>query len=101
MKHQSITTLPPSPEIERRTRMIKYTVAMSIRVLCIVAMLFVEGWWLAVFAVGAIFLPYFAVVLANVKHQDGRQTVLRPGTVMPLPRTGPAAEAQGEEGGKA
>jgi hypothetical protein len=47
--------------------MLKYTVAMTIRVLCIVAALFVEGWlmWLA-FA-GAIFLPYFAVVLANAQ----------------------------------
>ena len=41
MKQQSITTLPPSPEAERRSRMIKYTITMSIRVLCIFAMLFV------------------------------------------------------------
>ncbi len=47
--------------------MLKYTLAMSIRVVCIVVAIFVEGWlmWLA-FA-GAIFLPYFAVVLANAQ----------------------------------
>jgi hypothetical protein len=47
--------------------MLKYTIAMTIRVLCIAAAMFVEGWlmWLA-FA-GAIFLPYFAVVLANAQ----------------------------------
>jgi hypothetical protein len=47
--------------------MLKYTVAMTIRVICIVVAIFVEGWlmWLA-FA-GAIFLPYFAVVLANAQ----------------------------------
>ena len=47
--------------------MIKYTIAMTIRVVCIVVAIFVEGWlmWLA-FA-GAIFLPYFAVVLANAQ----------------------------------
>jgi hypothetical protein len=47
--------------------MLKYTVAMTIRVICIVVAFFVEGWlmWLA-FA-GAIFLPYFAVVLANAQ----------------------------------
>jgi hypothetical protein len=47
--------------------MLKYTLAMTIRVVCIVAAMFVEGWlmWLA-FA-GAIFLPYFAVVLANAQ----------------------------------
>ena len=69
-KAQSITSLGQSPEVERRSRMIKYTVAMTIRVVCIVAALFVQGWlmWLA-FA-GAILLPYFAVVLANA--QDSR-----------------------------
>jgi hypothetical protein len=47
--------------------MLKYTLAMTIRVVCIVVAIFVEGWlmWLA-FA-GAIFLPYFAVVLANAQ----------------------------------
>jgi hypothetical protein len=47
--------------------MLKYTIAMTIRVICIVGAMFVEGWlmWLA-FA-GAIFLPYFAVVLANAQ----------------------------------
>ena len=66
-KAQLITTVSESPEAERRNRMLKYTVAMTIRVICIVAAIFVEGWlmWLA-FA-GAIFLPYFAVVIANAQ----------------------------------
>jgi hypothetical protein len=84
MKQQSITTLPPSPEAERRARMIKYTIAMSIRVLCIFAMLFAEGWWLAVFAAGAVFLPYVAVVLANVSTSNADSEVLRPGGLVPL-----------------
>ena len=64
---QSITTVSESPEDERKSRMLKYTIAMTIRVVCIVVAIFVEGWlmWLA-FA-GAIFLPYFAVVLANAQ----------------------------------
>lgn len=62
--------------------MVKYTVAMSIRVLCIIALLFARGWWLAVFAAGAIFLPYVAVVLANVKSNPNKQRVLRPGTIV-------------------
>jgi CHASE2 domain-containing sensor protein len=66
-KAQSITALGVSPELERKKRMIKYTIAMSIRVVCIVAAMFLQGWlmWLA-FA-GAILLPYFAVVLANAQ----------------------------------
>jgi hypothetical protein len=63
---QSVTSLPPSPEDERRSRMIKYLVTMSIRIVCLVLMLFVQGWWLAICAAGAILLPYFAVVLGNV-----------------------------------
>ena len=84
MKQQSITTLPPSPEAERRSRMIKYTIAMSIRVACIFCMLFAQGWWLAVFAAGAVFLPYVAVVLANVSGPTRNQTVLRPGGIVPV-----------------
>lgn len=66
-KAQSITTVSESPDDERKSRMLKYTIAMTIRVVCIVVAIFVEGWlmWLA-FA-GAIFLPYFAVVLANAQ----------------------------------
>lgn len=86
MKQQhTVTTLPPSPEAERRARMIKYTIAMSIRVLCIFLMLFAQGWWLVVCAAGAIFLPYIAVVLANVG--GGEQGVVeRPGGLVPVAR---------------
>ncbi|TAJ46132.1 MAG: DUF3099 domain-containing protein [Herbiconiux sp.] len=63
---QSVTSIPRSPEDERRSRMTKYLVTMGIRIVCLVLMLFVQGWWLAVCAAGAILLPYFAVVLGNV-----------------------------------
>jgi hypothetical protein len=64
-KPQSLTSLDQSPEAERKSRMIKYTVAMTIRVICIVLAMLVQGWLMWVFFAGAIFLPYFAVVLAN------------------------------------
>jgi hypothetical protein len=89
MKHQplqSITSLPPSPEEERRARMIKYTIMMGIRVACIVALLFVQGWWILVFAAGAVFLPYFAVVVANVTTNRPQPQVERPGGIVPLGR---------------
>lgn len=89
MKQQSITSLPLSPEAERRSRMVKYSVAMGIRVVCIVLMLFVHGWWLLVCAVGAIVLPYIAVVIANV-HADPRGAqVLRPGAIEVFKRDQP------------
>ncbi|MEC5149649.1 DUF3099 domain-containing protein [Cryobacterium sp. GrIS_2_6] len=81
MKQQSITSLPPSPEAERRARMIKYSVTMGIRMVCIILMLFVHGWWLLVCAAGAILLPYFAVIVANVHGNGAGTAVLRPGAV--------------------
>lgn len=65
VKAHSITSIPLSPADERRSRMIKYSISMAVRMVCIVAMLFVSGWWLLLCAAGAIFLPYFAVILAN------------------------------------
>lgn len=85
MKQPSITSLPPSPDEERRGRMLKYTIAMSIRVVCLVLMLFAEGWWLFVFAAGAICLPYVAVVLANVGAPRSDTTMLRPDGVVAIP----------------
>jgi hypothetical protein len=80
----SITSLPLSPDEERRHRMIKYSVAMSIRVVCLIVAVLVPGWWAAVPLVGAIFLPYFAVVIANVSVEQGRVDVQRPGSIVPV-----------------
>lgn len=72
--------------------MIKYSIAMSIRVVCLVLMLFVHGWWLALCVAGAIILPYIAVVLANVGTTAKGPEVLRPGALVPLrdPESRPA-----------
>ncbi len=82
---QSVTTLQRSPTDERRVRFIKYTVAMTIRVVCIVLMVFVEGWWLLVCAAGAVFLPYFAVIIANAVRIERVPEVVRPGPLMLSP----------------
>lgn len=64
-KRQSATSLEASPDEERRSRLVKYTVAMSIRMVCIVLGVFTQGWLMWVFFALAIFLPYFAVIIAN------------------------------------
>jgi hypothetical protein len=67
-KAQSVTSLEVSPEEERRNRFIKYTVAMIIRVVCVVLAVIVPlGWLTLLFAAGAVLLPYFAVVIANAQ----------------------------------
>lgn len=45
--------------------MIKYGVAMGIRMVCLVLVFVVDGWWKIVPILGAVFIPWFAVILAN------------------------------------
>jgi predicted tellurium resistance membrane protein TerC len=45
--------------------MIRYSIAMTVRVICLIVGMFVQGWLMWVCFAGAIFLPYFAVILAN------------------------------------
>jgi len=62
---QSVTNLEVSPEVERRSRMIRYSIAMSVRMVCIVLAILVQGWLMWVCFALAIVLPYWAVVIAN------------------------------------
>ena len=54
--------------------MIKYTVAMSVRMVCIVLGVFSQGWLMWVFFALALFLTYFAVIIANAQGPDPKQT---------------------------
>lgn len=87
-KPAAITEIPLSPERERRARMIRYSIAMGIRVVCIFLCLVTPGWWLIIPAAGAIFLPYVAVVIANNVHREGTP-VERPGSI--VRRGGPSS----------
>lgn len=80
---QSVTNLEQSPEDERKSRMIRYTVAMSLRVVCIVLGVYVSGWFMWVCFAGAIFLPYFAVVIANATGGSQAKTTKATEVVAP------------------
>jgi hypothetical protein len=83
----TVTSLQNAPDVERRSRMLKYSLAMGIRLACIGVCFLVEGWWLLLPAFGAVFLPYFAVVTANSVTKKSRVSEpLRPGSITPLPR---------------
>ncbi len=62
---------PLSEDIRYRQR--RYLIMMGIRALCFViaVVMFINhaGWLTAIPAVGAIFLPYFAVVMANAGRE--------------------------------
>jgi predicted tellurium resistance membrane protein TerC len=68
----SVTELAESPEDERRRRMTKYTMAMTIRTVCVILIVILPSPWLWLAALGAIFLPYFAVVIANQQSISGK-----------------------------
>jgi len=48
-----------------RVRMIKYAVAMGIRMVCLILVFVVDGWFRVIPIAGAVFLPWIAVVIAN------------------------------------
>lgn len=48
-----------------RERMIKYALAMGIRMVCLILIFVVDGWFKLVAVAGAVFLPWIAVVIAN------------------------------------
>jgi len=77
-----ITSAPISPADEMAGRMRRYLIAMTIRTVCFVgAILLRDTWAMWVLLVGAVFLPYVAVVLANaVNRRDDAPmaTVLDP-----------------------
>ena len=61
----SITDAATAHSEEMRQRMIKYAVAMGIRMVCLVLIFVVDGWFKVIPVIGAVFLPWFAVIIAN------------------------------------
>lgn len=67
----SITTAGKSSADVQDGRMLQYLITMLIRIVCLALAVFIDGWLRWVFAAGAIFLPYFAVVLASAGGKRG------------------------------
>jgi hypothetical protein len=63
----SITSAAPGHSVDMHQRMVRYAVAMGIRMVCIVALFFLDGWFKLVAVAGAVFLPWVAVVIANAQ----------------------------------
>jgi hypothetical protein len=61
----SITDAAAAHSDEMRQRMIKYAVAMGIRMVCLILIFVVDGWFKLIPVLGAVFLPWVAVVIAN------------------------------------
>jgi hypothetical protein len=61
----SITDAAAAHSDEMRERMIKYAIAMGIRMVCLILIFVVDGWFKLLPVLGAVFLPWVAVVIAN------------------------------------
>lgn len=62
---QSITTARPPLQQEQSVRMRKYLISMGLRVVCFLGAAVTTGWVRWTLVVAAVFLPIFAVVIAN------------------------------------
>nr|WP_208388347.1 DUF3099 domain-containing protein [Microbacterium halimionae] len=64
--------MPRAPREASDARNTKYLVMMVIRVICFILMAAITpyGWYTWLFAIGAVFLPYVAVVVANVGKES-------------------------------
>ncbi|WP_457950136.1 DUF3099 domain-containing protein [Pseudarthrobacter sp. alpha12b] len=61
----SITDAAGAHSEDMRQRMIKYALAMGIRMVCLILIFVVDGWLKIIAVAGAVFLPWIAVVIAN------------------------------------
>ena len=70
--------------------MIKYALAMGIRMVCLIMIFVVDGWFKIIAVAGAVFLPWIAVVIANGSDQAEQHSDL-------LLDSAPLAELEGPE----
>lgn len=77
---QSATSLPRAPRDDAGSRTLRYFIMMAIRVVCFVLMVVITpyGWHTLILALGAVVLPYIAVVIANVGQNTRRTTAVSP-----------------------
>jgi hypothetical protein len=62
---QSVTSAPEARTEDQVRRLKQYLFTMAIRTICFILLVVVDAWYRWIFAAGAVFLPFFAVVAAN------------------------------------
>ncbi len=91
-----VTSVGVNPTKDRSYRMRMYFLTMSVRVLCVISLFWVRGWWVILVGIGAVVLPYVAVLIANaVSHVGG----VAPDAPSPLELQGaPYVDSEDERG---
>ena len=72
---QSLTSLPVSPNEERKSRLGHYLIAMGLRLFCLFLCFVTPGWWILLPVVGVIVLPLLAVGLANAVNSNASKSL--------------------------
>lgn len=92
----SATSLPIAPRTEADGRVRRYAITMTIRTVCFILMAVIQpmGWWTWVLAIGAVFLPYIAVVAANNPDPSDVASIEAPDIAIEAPRETVADAAQ-------
>ena len=95
---QSATSLPRAPRDDVDARSTRYLLTMGVRVACFILMVVITpyGWYTWVFGAAAIFLPYIAVVLANVGQEARRNRREDPERALPATRAAASGPRAGD-----
>jgi hypothetical protein len=62
---QSVTSAPEARTEDQARRLKRYLFTMALRTLCFILLVVIDAWYRWIFAFGAVFLPFIAVVAAN------------------------------------
>lgn len=71
-----ITTAAPGLSADQITRRRRYLISMTIRTLCFIGAVITPSPWRWILVVGAVLLPYIAVVMANAHREDRNDSAL-------------------------
>jgi hypothetical protein len=97
--HQ-ITSAPRSHTEDQDARIQRYLISMGIRTVCVILVFVVSGPLRWVFIVGAVVLPYVAVVMANAADHRHRTDRVTPEFTWSAPDP-PDGPGNGSDGGPA
>lgn len=78
VKQYKVTSVGVNPAKDRAYRMRMYFITMTVRMACVVSLFWVRGPWIILVAIGAIVLPYVAVLIANAVSHVGGEAHDRP-----------------------
>ena len=78
----SITSAQPARSVDLHDRQVRYLISMGIRTVCFIGAVIADGPLRWVLVVGAVFLPYVAVIFANTANRrkivDAERAEIRP-----------------------